>query len=478
MRWKYLVLLLVCLIAPLSIQAKENLWSEKESAAPLLAQVPDFAALAKNVSPAVVAIRVEQKIAVQRGMRQPMSPFDFFFGPLEGQPNREFRNQGLGSGFAIRDDGLILTNHHVVENADVIEVTIADENGSERRLSAKVLGTAPEYDVALIQTEKNAHIPIVCLGNSDSVSIGDWVLAVGNPFGLAHSVSVGIISAKERRDIMPSGRQGVYNFLQTDASINPGNSGGPLVNMRGEVIGINSAINAAGAGIGFAIPINMVKEMLYDLKTKGKFSRSWLGILIQPMDAALAESFGLKEPTGALVAEVVKGGPANQAGIEPEDIVIEFDGKPVRNSSDLPLFAGMAGVGKKVKLKVLRQGSEKTFSVTLLEYQAGEFAMGEQTAPDKGELGLTVADMTPDLRKQFNLEMNHGVVVKDILPGSVAERAGLQPGDVILNIGRTELSQARDFFNYVRNLQRGALIRLRIYRSSEQAIIFIAMKKP
>ena len=460
-----------------------ELWSEKGAAAPILAQVPDFAALAKQVSPAVVAINVEQKMKAARGVRPGMgpggqgNPFDFFFGPFGGEVPREFRNRGLGSGFVIHKDGLILTNYHVVEDADTIEVVFDNGDGTERKMNAKVLGTAPDYDVALIQTVDKANAPIAFLGNSDAVNIGDWVMAVGNPFGLSHTVSVGIISAKERRDIAPSGRQGLYDFLQTDAAINPGNSGGPLVNMKGEVIGINSAINAAGSGIGFAIPINMVKETLPDLKSKGKYTRSWIGIKIQALTPELAESYGLKQSGGALVADVIEKGPADKAGIRAEDIVLEFDGKLVRNSSDLPLFASMAGVGKKVELKIWRKGQEKQVTVTLQEFPDEEkLAAQEDTSGSGGELGMVVADVSPAIAQRLGLDVSEGVVVKEIDMDGAAARAHLRQGDLILSLNGKTVKTAREFAQGIRSLAAGALIRMQVLRGNGK--LFIAFHKP
>jgi serine protease Do len=344
-------------------------------------------------------------------------------------------------------------------------------------MKAKVLGTAPEYDVALIKTEGNANAAVAFLGNSDGVSIGDWVMAIGNPFGLAHSVSAGIISAKERRDIAPSGRRGLYDFLQTDASINPGNSGGPLINTRGEVIGINSAINAAGSGIGFAIPINMIKEMLPDLKDKGRFTRSWLGIRIQPLDVQLAESFGLKAAEGALVSEIVPSSPAEKAGIKAEDVVLEFDGKKIRASSDLPLYASMAGVGKRVRLKVWRDGKEREVYVTLTEFPDEEVAIAGGGQPaEAGELGMTVADITPTLERELGLGVTQGVVIKEVEPGSESYKARLRVGDVILSLNGKRVSTAREFAAEVKSLKPNAVMRMQIVR--EGGRLFVAMRKP
>ena len=385
-------------------------------------------------------------------------------------------HQGIGTGFVISEDGLILTNNHVIEKADSIEVTFANTDGSERTLSAQVLGAAPDYDVALIKTDEDAKASVTYLGNSDDMRIGDWVMAVGNPFGLSHSVSVGIISAKERRDIAPSGRRGLYNFLQTDASINPGNSGGPLINMNGEVIGINTAINAQGSGIGFAIPINMVKEMLPDLKEKGRYARSWIGIRIQPMTPELAETYELDKPEGALVSEVVEGGPAQNAKIEDGDLIIEFNGKPVRSSSDLPLYASLAGVGKTVPLVVLRDGKRKKLKITLGEFPTEGLASAQAPERDANSIGITVSDITAELRERFGLRLKSGVLLKEIEPGSPAARAGLRPGDVILKINGQRVVKAREFVSRFKKLPAGKVVRLQIARDGSR--LYLAIRKP
>jgi serine protease Do len=466
------VLLSTSLVAEAHAQ---RLWAEKSNARAL--QVgPDIAGLAKEVVPAVVSIQVDQTVRSPHGRGQGMQdPFDFFFRPFGDIP-REFHGRGLGTGFVIQKDGLILTNYHVVENADAIEVTFALADGSERKMGAKVLGVAPQYDVALIQTEGKANAPIAYLGDSAQTNIGDWVMAVGNPFGLTHTVSVGIISAKERRDIMPSGRRGYYDFLQTDAAINPGNSGGPLVNMAGEVIGINSAINAAGSGIGFAIPINMVKEMLPDLKEKGKFTRSWIGIRIQQMNPELAEGLGLSRPSGALVAEVVPGGPAEAAGLEEGDVILEFDGKPVRDNSDLPLYASMAGVGKRVNLKVWRDKKERAVRLTLAEYPDEEMKIASGGESGGGELGMTVTNINPELQQRLGIEISRGVVIKDLSRGSPAARAGLRVGDGVLSLNGKRATTARDFARAVRALKAGAVMRMQVARRGGR--LFVAMRKP
>lgn len=467
-------------------QPAGKLWQERGSGAVPLAQVPDFSTLAAQVSPAVVSINVEQRVNAAGGRRgrggrggrmgQPMQdPFDFFFRQFGEEMPRENWNRGVGSGFVIHREGLILTNYHVIEGADVIEVNVLEADGSETSVPAKVLGTAPAYDVALLQAEKPLKATVAYLGDSSAMRIGDWVMAVGNPFGLSHSVSVGIISAKERRDVAPSGRQGYYNFLQTDASINPGNSGGPLINMKGEVIGINTA----GSGIGFAIPIDMVKAILPELKEKGTFTRSWLGVRVQSLTADLAQTYGLSRTNGALISDVVPQSPAAVAGLHEGDVILAFDGHVLRDSSELPLYASMAGVGKRVPVKVWRQGQEKTLTVALTEFPDEQVAVGERTESSAGEgaaLGLTVADITPQLARQFDLPVGAGVMVRDMEPSGLAARAGLRPGDVIAQVNGEQVVSSQGLVAMIRKISTGKILRLTVVRQGGR--LFVAMRKP
>jgi serine protease Do len=299
-----------------------------------------------------------------------------------------------------------------------------------------------------------------------------------SPFGLSHSVSVGIISAKERRDIAPSGRQGLYNFLQTDASINPGNSGGPLINTRGEVIGINSAINAQGQGIGFAIPINMVKRMLPSLEKGGKFVRSWIGIKIQGLTPELAQSYGLDDTQGVLVADVVKGGPGALAGLRDGDVILEFDGKKLHRSSDLPLYASMTGVGRTVPVVIWRDRGNKTLSVKLEAFPDEEnvAAAGSGKSEDGSAVGLALVDLTPELASQLGVESRRGAVVESIEGGSAAEKAGLERGDLLLSIDGRDVESSRDAAQKIKAAKSGQVLRLRVERA--QARIFVALRKP
>ena len=458
----------------------ETLWSERTAGSAPLAQVPDFRALAHQVIPAVVSIAVEQRVRVGRGpdgsMAPQQDPSEFFHRFFGGEMPREYHNQGLGSGFVIDPAGLILTNWHVVEDAESIEVTYAQANGDDAKVKAKVLGSAPNYDVALLKTESRLDTSLAYLGNSDASDIGDWVMAVGNPFGLSHSVSVGIISAKERRDVSPSGRQGLYNFLQTDASINPGNSGGPLINMHGEVIGINSAINAAGSGIGFAIPINMVKEMLPDLKSKGRYTRSWLGIKMQPLTLELAQSFGLQRTTGALVVEVVSDGPAAAAGLRKGDVILQFDGHELRTASDLPLFASMAGTARKVPLKLFRDGQQISLSVQLTPFPEEPNQVSEGQREDPGELGMRVTDLNRRLAHELGLDTAQGVAVRSVEPRGPAARAGLRPGDLLLAINGEAIKTTREAVALTRRCKPGATLRFEINRQGSN--LFLALRKP
>ncbi len=309
-----------------------------------------FVKLAREVGPAVVNINVK----IARAGRS-----DFMFDPFGGgmMPPSE----GQGTGFIISADGYVLTNDHVVGEASQITVSLADG----REYQGKVVGTDPRTDIALVKIDEKKPFPHVRLGDSDKVEIGEWVVAIGNPFGLDHTVTAGIVSAKGRRNVRPSGRRGLYDFIQTDASINPGNSGGPLININGEVIGINSAVNAQGQGIGFAIPINMAKTILPQLKSTGIVDRSWLGISIGPVLPDAAKAYKLADTKGAMVAEVVPGGPAEKAGLSRGEVILKFDDKAIERSEDLPWVASTAGVGKRVNVIVAGPNGQRTVQVTL-----------------------------------------------------------------------------------------------------------------
>ena len=369
-------------------------------------------------------------------------PFDFwrrFFGEPFGSPDpRGTPRRGLGSGFIIGADGLILTNNHVIEGAEKITVRLNDR----KEYSAQVVGRDPRTDIALIRiTEKGVKLPAAPLGDSSKLEVGEWVMAMGSPFGLDNSVTAGIVSAKGR-----SIGAGAYDdFIQTDASINPGNSGGPLINMRGEVVGINTAIfsrTGGNLGIGFAIPINLAKDIVPQLVKKGKVTRGWLGVSIQRITPELAESLGLKEQRGALVAGVEPGSPAEQAGLRTGDVIIEYDGKKITDSTQLPILVARTEVDKPVKVTALRDKREVPLTVKIGELKDEQVVAA---APQTGKLGLTVQNLTPQMAERMGLKEARGIVITAVEPQSSAAGAGLRPGDIVLEVNRQSISDAGAF---------------------------------
>jgi len=428
--------------------------------------------LVQATLPAVVSIATEQVIK-QRQRGRNMDPFDdlfedFFFNRPNNQP---LRQQGLGSGFLINEQGYILTNNHVIENAD--QITVRLHKGDEYQ--AKVVGRDERTDVALLKVEPKGKLPYLVLGDSERLEVGHTVVAIGNPFGLSHTVTKGIVSQKGRKDIAPSGRQMYANFIQTDASINPGNSGGPLLNIYGEVVGINTAI-AQGAGIGFAIPISMAKTLLPQL-ANGKIERSWLGIQVQEVTHELADSLGLDKARGALVASVIEGSPAQKAGLQPEDVVLSFDGTEIATYSDLTWYASMAGADKKVSLKVWRNKKEITLDVKLSKMPSDQEMAGMRVMGGNGEataLGVKVADPTKQQLDQLAITDGQGVLVTDVDPNSEAARAGLQPGDMIRKVNQVLVKDTANFIALTSKLNKGDTVRLFVNR--QRMALFIAFK--
>lgn len=427
-----------------------------------------FAELAKKVQPAVVNISTTSTVKV------PGNPFKQFFGPQEnpfGQffgdiPDREMKQRSLGSGFIIDKEGYIITNNHVVAGADEIKVKLADE----KEYKAKVIGRDPKTDLALIKVSSLfKDLPALTLGDSDNMEVGDWVLAVGNPFGLEHTVTQGIISASGR--VIGSGPYD--NFLQTDAPINPGNSGGPLVNLKGEVIGINSAVVASGQGIGFAIPSNTAKSVIAQLREKGKVVRGWLGVSIQTMTPELAPSFGLSKSQGALVADVTSGSPAEKAGIKRGDVIISFDGKAIKSSSDLPRMVAETPVGKVVDVKIMRDGKEIDVNVKVAEMT--EQRVASQMHTDRHTFGLTVDNINPQWKKQFAVRAHTGVVVTDVAPGSPADDAGIQPGDVIREVNKKPVKDLNDYKKAAEKIDENMTVIFLMNRGIQSFYISIKM---
>ncbi len=421
-----------------------------------------FTEVAKDIGPAVVNISTIKIVkGAGRVFRHFFGPFergpfgDFFDKFFEEIPEEDIKQKSLGSGFIIDKEGYIITNNHVVEGAEEIKVTLS--NGKD--FEGKVIGRDSKTDIALIKIKSWKDLPIVKLGDSDTLQVGEWVIAIGNPFGFENTVTAGIISAKGR--VIGAGPYD--DFLQTDASINPGNSGGPLINTRGEVVGINTAIIAGGQGIGFATPINMAKEILPQLKEKGKVTRGWLGVMVQHVTPELAKSFGLEEEKGALVADVTPDGPADKAKIERGDIIIEFDGKPIREMSELPKIVARTPVGKKAKVKVLRNGKEKVFWVVLGELKE-EMIAKLQPSEFAEDLGITVRELTPLLAHRYGLSEESGLVITGVRRMSPADEAGLKTGDLIKEVDKQSVADIEDYKAKIEKLQKGDTVLFLIKR--------------
>jgi serine protease Do len=381
------------------------------------------------------------------GGGDPFEQFRHFFGPLQEPHN--YKQHGLGSGVIVSPDGYILTNFHVVGHADEIHVTLMDK----REFTAKVVGKDQKTDLALIKIDTNQPLPAAVLGDSARSQVGDWVLAIGSPFGFNLTVTSGIISAEGRA------LGGNYdNFIQTDASINPGNSGGPLFNTRGEVIGINTAIyssTGSNAGIGFAIPIDLAKDVMQQLKTHGRVVRGWIGVEIQEVTPDLAKSFGLSAPTGALVGGVENNGPAAKAGIQRGDIIVKYNGNPVHDEHELPEMVAQTPLNESVPIEVIRNGKHMTLHATIAELKDKQIASAKDSEDTNSSWGLQVRDLTPEIAQQFNLNNSQkGVVIAGVRPDSPAADAGLQPGDMILEIDHKKVSSADEFANFAHQAQK------------------------
>jgi len=427
-----------------------------------------FAPLVKRVMPTVVNVAVVQDVKVgggggpqmgpgdeggdeggpdqgpQGGPADPFEQFRRFFGQIP----HEYKQHGLGSGVIISPDGYILTNNHVVGSADEIHVTLMDK----REFTAKVVGKDPKTDLALIKIDtKGDKLPAANLGDSDQLQVGDWVVAIGNPFGFNLTVTAGIVSAKGR--ILG----GNYDdFIQTDASINPGNSGGPLFDVDGRVVGINTAIysrTGTSAGIGFAIPVTLARHIVDQLKSTGRVVRGWLGVEIQEVTADLAQSFGLAKPEGALVASVDKSGPAAKGGIERGDVILTFDGKPVVDEHSLPVLVADTPIGKKVQVDIIRNGKAQKLEVSVGELKEAnvQTAKAEEAG---GSWGMQVGDLTPEIANQFHIQADKGVVIRRVAPDSPAADAGLMAGDVVLEINHEKIGSADEFMSKAKSAKQ------------------------
>lgn len=444
-------------------------------AAPVAAEVPDFVELADQLKPAVVNISTAKTVKPRNpGLPGPRSPgrdmFEEFFERFFQEMPRAPRTQrSLGTGFIISEDGYILTNDHVVNGADEITVKLSDG----REFSGEVRGLDPKLDLALVKIEAGDNLPVAKLGNSDQIKVGEWVMAIGNPFGLEQTVTVGIVSATGR--VIGAGPYD--DFIQTDASINPGNSGGPLFNTDGEVVGINSAIVAGGQGIGFAIPVNMAKEIIPQLRDEGHVIRGWLGVTIQPLTDELAESFGLDKAEGALVNEVVKDSPADEAGLKRGDIILTFDGKAIEEMNDLPRIVAATRVNKTVKIEIYRDGKKREAKVKIGKLDDGSAPLAQADSLDKDLLGLKVATLSPELAERYDLKDGKGVVITRIDPESTAAGANLKVGDLLLEVGGKEIASLKDFQKAVGKPKAGKVLRFLVQRRQTLFYTTITIKE-
>ena len=437
--------------------------------------MPDsFADLAAQESPSVVNVSTTEMVRgpqmVPMPFGGPNSPFNDFFHQFYNNQQPQERHS-LGSGFVISADGEILTNNHVIAGADSIMVRLTD--GKEYK--AKVLGKDSKLDLALLKIDAKGLRP-VNLGDSDKSRVGDWVIAIGNPFGLGQTVTAGIISAKGR----VIGEGPYDDFIQTDAAINPGNSGGPLFNVNGEVIGINAAIyprSGRNNGIGFAIPINMAKAVLQQLRTTGHVRRALMGVGISDIDHDAMNALGLKSEDGALVSQVQAGSAASKAGIRPSDVIVGFDGHPIHHAHDLPILVANCKPGTKVPVGLIRDGKPMTVTVTLaaMPNESKKQANGQGDQGQKIQLGLGLQNLTPDVRESLHARVKHGVVVEQVMPGMPAARAGIQQGDVIYRINGKDVKDVRQFIGMAKHFKPGAALRIMLDRSGDQVFALVIL---
>lgn len=412
-----------------------------QAVAPPAGAPASFADLAERLSGSVVNIRV---VKVERtggpetfgpARPGPGSPFDEFFEQFFGrmpQGPREHRRQGAGSGFILNAEGHIITNNHVVEGAREITVTLADK----REYPATIVGRDPKTDIALLRIDAKEPLPAVALGDSDRLRVGDWVVAIGNPFGLSNTVTAGIVSAKGRL----IGAGPYDDFIQTDASINPGNSGGPLFNLQGEVVGINTAIVPHGQGIGFAVPINQAKALVPQLEATGQVTRGYLGVSIQDVTPELARGLGLPDTKGALVADVTTGSPAEAAGLTRGDVILRFEGSEVGSGHALAALVAKTPVGTEATLAVRRSGSEREFRVTLGRMPGERAEAAAPAKADQAKWGLTLQELDRRTAERLGTAAGDGVLVAAVQPGSPAAAAGVRPGDIILEVNRQRVA--------------------------------------
>ncbi|MGD9058651.1 MAG: Do family serine endopeptidase [Desulfobacterales bacterium] len=426
-----------------------------------------FNRLAVMVSPAVVNIRTVKTIkgggpVFRQFQRDPWGkegPFKEFFERFFGdEMQREFKQPSLGSGFIIDQAGYVVTNNHVIEDADQIKVKLKDES----EFDATIVGRDPNTDIALLKIEAEKKFATVKLGDSDALQVGQWVVAIGSPFGLEQTVTAGIVSAKGR--VIGSGPYD--DFIQTDASINPGNSGGPLLNMQGEVVGINTAIVASGQGIGFAIPINLARDIIVALKDEGEVTRGWLGVAIQDLSPEMAEYYNIESKKGVFVADVFEGDPADQAGIQPKDIIIAVNGEKIKTSRQLTGIIAKIPVNDSAKIKILRNGKEKSVNVKIAKRPEERLASRGRSPEQAQEFGIRVSDLTPEIAQRFNIDESVGVIVTQVESGSKGDGADVRVGDIIKEINRQPVQNTTEYKSLLREIESGETVNLFIRRKN------------
>lgn len=446
-----------------------------------------FTEVVKKVSPAVVFIKVEKEVSTQT-LDQSLAPFsnddffNYFFGfPFENDsqrrnyqqrtPQKKRKEIGQGSGFIISKDGYILTNNHVVGDADIVKVTL--KNGET--YTAKLIGTDPQSDVAVIKI-KGHNFPYIELGDSDVLEVGEWVLAIGNPFGLSNTLTAGIVSAKGRSEV---GIANYENFIQTDAAINPGNSGGPLINLEGKVIGINTAIYSKSGGymgIGFAIPINMAQKIKNQLIEKGTVTRGFLGVMIQELSEDLAKSFNLQGLKGVLVSQVVKNSPAEKAGLKQGDIITRYNGQQVERVGSFRNSISLFEPGTKVELDIIRKQEKKNITVVIGKLKdKDQLAAADSAKSSFEKLGLHLQEITPELENQYNLTGRRGLLVSQVTDGSLAEMGRIQKGDIILEIDQHPINTIAEFKKLFRKAEKRGLVLLLIQTKNNSRYISIRL---
>jgi len=435
-----------------------------------------FTKVATVVSPAVVNISAEKKTSSNYPYFEWKfeGPFDEFFRDFfKNFPKYEGKSRTLGSGFIISEDGYVVTNYHVIKGGTEIVIKLVNKKEFKGK-EVKIIGSDPRTDLALLKIDSKEKFPYLKLGDSDKIRVGDWVIAVGNPFQLEGTVTIGVISAKGRANIpLPEGPD-FQSFLQTDAAINPGNSGGPLVNIHGEVVGINTAITSptgGNVGIGFAIPINLAHTVIDELKIRGKVTRGYLGIYLQEITEDLKKGLNLPELKGVLISEVIPNTPASKAGLKNGDVIIEFDGKKVLDVQSFRIQVAAIPVGKSVGLKIIRDGKEKQISVKISEHPEKE--LSEVVPEQESELGLRVVKLSDPEAQRFNLEIDYGVVVLDVKPNSPADDAGIAVGDVIIGIDKKEIRNLSDYNKVVASLKKGRPVIFQIQRGQRKRYVAV-----